>query len=94
MPHCAGKCFSNSSSLYPQKSIRAYVPPGNNKKTWKATKDASNNIFSQTTSRYSRPQNNLTVDSSYNRKARHIEDHKYKGPLNPIKQWRQQLAPQ
>ena len=92
MPYCAAKCFANSSSLYPQKTTRAHIPAGNNKKTWKATEDASNNIFSQTTSGYSRPQNNLTVDPRYNRAPRHINDHKYKGPLNPVKQWRKQLA--
>ena len=94
MPHCAGKCFANSSSLYPQKKNRAYVPAGNNKRTWKANQDVSGNIFTQTVPRNSRPQNNLTVNPSYNRAPRHIEDHKYRGPLNPIKQWRKQLAPE
>ena len=84
--------YNNLPGLYPEK-FKVYIAPGDNQKTWKATRDASNNIFSQSVPRFSRPQTNLSVNSTYNRGQRHVEDHKYKGPLNPIKQWRRQLAP-
>ena len=84
--------YNNLPGLYPEK-FKVYIAPGDNQKTWKATNDVSNNIFSQSVPRFSRPQTNLSVNSTYNRGQRHVEDHKYKGPLNPIKQWRRQLAP-
>lgn len=84
--------YNNLPGLYPEK-FKVYIAPGDNQKTWKATNDVSNNIFSQSVPRFSRPQTNISVNSTYNRGQRHVEDHKYKGPLNPIKQWRRQLAP-
>ena len=84
--------YNNLPGLYPEK-FKVYIAPGDNQKTWKATRDASGNIFSQSVPRYSRPQTNLSVDSTYNRSQRLVMNHKYRGPLNPLKQWRRQLAP-
>jgi hypothetical protein len=84
--------YNNLPGLYPEK-FKVYIAPGQNYKTWKATQDISGNIFSQTVSRYSRPQTNLSVDSNYYSLGRHINNHKYVGSLNPLKQWRRQLAP-
>ena len=84
--------YNNLPGLYPEK-FKVYIAPGDNQKTWKATQDASGNIFSQSVPRYSRPQTNLSVDSTYNRPQRLVMNHKYRGPLNPLKQWRRQLAP-
>ena len=84
--------YNNLPGLYPEK-FKVYIAPGDNQKTWKATQDASNNIFSQSVPRYSRPLTNLSVDSTYDRSQRLIMNHKYRGPLNPLKQWRRQLAP-
>lgn len=85
--------YNNLPGLYPTK-FKVYIMPGNNKKTWKATMDFSSNIFSQTVSRNSRPQTNLSVDSNYERSMRSaFNGEKYRGPLNPLKQWRKQLAP-
>lgn len=84
--------YNNLPGLFPDK-FKVYINPGNNKKTWKATKDISGNIFSQTVPRYSRPLTNLSVDPNYYSLARHINNHRYVGPLNPLKQWRRQLVP-
>ncbi len=84
--------YNNLPGLYPEK-FKVYIAPGDNQKTWKATQDASNNIFSQSVPRYSRPLTNLSVDSTYDRSQRLVMNHKYRGPLNPLKQWRRQLAP-
>lgn len=85
--------YNNLPGLYPEK-FKVYINPGNNNKTWKATQDNSGNILSETVSRNSRPQTNISVDKNYNRQERLVMNHKYKGPLNPLKQWRRQLAPQ
>ena len=84
--------YNNLPGVYPEK-FKAYISPGNNNKTWKATQDTSNNILSETVPRNSRPQTNISVDPNYNRPQRLVMNHKYKGPLNPLKQWRHQLAP-
>ena len=100
--------YNNLPGLYPEK-FKVYIHPGNNEKTWKASNEISGNIFSQTVSRFSRPQTNLSVDPSYNRCSRTrtpcslnpnintpyaiVKNNKYHGSLNPIKHWRRQLAP-
>ena len=68
--------YNNLPGLYPEK-FKVYIAPGDNEKTWKATRDASGNIFSQSVPRYSRPQTNLSVDSTYNRSQRLVMNHKY-----------------
>ena len=84
--------YNNLPGLFPDK-FKVYIQPGDNKKTWKATQDASGNIFPETVPRYSRPLTNLSVDPNYYSLGRHINNHKYVGTLNPLKQWRRQLAP-
>ena len=78
--------YRNLPGVYPEK-MKVYIYPGTNQRTWKANNDLSDNIFTQVVSRNSRPQTNLSVDSTYNRSMRS----KGMGPLNPIKHWRKQL---
>ena len=78
--------YNNLPGLYPEK-FKVYISHGSNEKTWKATNDASSNIFTQTVSHNSRPLNRYTLDNTYNRAIRSNN----KGPLNPIKHWRKQL---